>query len=202
MGMHILRPETDGQGAVAAKLALGRVFGSGNAFVPFVKAALYESLAAFGGVEVGAPPAKLERGCTGSPEAPRGMSKPRRATASATWADIRVGSRVPVCSVPVPSTASGLAPEQEFDTFTLRWRDWSPFTRQAQRTRAVANPPPMWADENDRVGRKDRPGRPMVVRAVLVAVASRLLGKLARVSQHIGELRPRLNRYGDRSFVV
>jgi hypothetical protein len=49
MGMRVLRPETDDQRALAAKLPRGRVFESGRAFVPFVKRPIYESLAAFGG---------------------------------------------------------------------------------------------------------------------------------------------------------
>src|SRR5215203_566666 len=50
MGMHALRPETDEQRQIAAKLPRGRVFASGRAFVPFVRAPLYEALTAFGGV--------------------------------------------------------------------------------------------------------------------------------------------------------
>ena len=52
MGMRVLRLETDEQRALAAKLPRGRVFESGRAFVPFVKRPIFESLAAFGGVEV------------------------------------------------------------------------------------------------------------------------------------------------------
>ena len=37
MGMRVLRPGTDEQRALAAKLPKGRVFGSGRAFVPFVE---------------------------------------------------------------------------------------------------------------------------------------------------------------------
>jgi hypothetical protein len=40
MGMQVLRPETGEQRALAAKLPKGRVFASGRAFVPFVKAAV------------------------------------------------------------------------------------------------------------------------------------------------------------------
>src|SRR4051812_23404994 len=48
MGMQVLRPDTGEQRALAAKLPRGRVFASGRAFVPFVKAAVYGPLAAFG----------------------------------------------------------------------------------------------------------------------------------------------------------
>src|SRR4051812_39368535 len=67
MGMRVLRPETDEQRALAAKLPRGRVFESGRAFVPFVKKGLYESLAAFGGVQLGDHPAGPETACTASP---------------------------------------------------------------------------------------------------------------------------------------
>ena len=50
MGMHVLRPETDEGRALAARLPRGRVFASGRGFVPFVKAGLYEALAAQAGV--------------------------------------------------------------------------------------------------------------------------------------------------------
>jgi hypothetical protein len=56
MGMATLRPATDEQKALAAKLPRGRVFASGRAFVPFVRAGLYESIvAAIGGVPQTAP---------------------------------------------------------------------------------------------------------------------------------------------------
>ncbi len=35
MGMQVLRPETDDQRALAAKLPRGRIFASGKGFVPF-----------------------------------------------------------------------------------------------------------------------------------------------------------------------
>jgi hypothetical protein len=44
MGMAALRLATDAQKALAAKLPKGRVFASGRAFVPFVRAELYEAI--------------------------------------------------------------------------------------------------------------------------------------------------------------
>src|SRR3954471_20225585 len=44
MGYRVLALTTEAQGHVAAKLPRGRLFESGSAFVPFVKAALYETL--------------------------------------------------------------------------------------------------------------------------------------------------------------
>ena len=51
MGMHVLRLETAEARELAAKLPQGRVFASGRAFVPFVKAGLYGSLAAIAQVD-------------------------------------------------------------------------------------------------------------------------------------------------------
>ena len=53
MGMRVLRPKTADQRALAAKLPRGRIFASGRGFVPFVKAGLYEALAATAGVSAG-----------------------------------------------------------------------------------------------------------------------------------------------------
>ena len=53
MGMRVLRLETDKARELAGKLPRGRVFASGRAFVPFVKAGLYEALAAFAEVSSG-----------------------------------------------------------------------------------------------------------------------------------------------------
>jgi hypothetical protein len=53
MGMHVMRPKTADQRALAAKLPRGRIFASGRGFVPFVRAGLYEALAAAGGVSAG-----------------------------------------------------------------------------------------------------------------------------------------------------
>src|SRR3954451_9263504 len=43
-GYRVLALTTEAQGHVAAKLSRGRLFENGRAFVPFVKAALYETL--------------------------------------------------------------------------------------------------------------------------------------------------------------
>src|SRR3954447_4652482 len=44
IGYRVLAVTTETQGHVAAKLRRGRLFENGRAFVPFVKAALYETL--------------------------------------------------------------------------------------------------------------------------------------------------------------
>src|SRR3954454_14043766 len=44
IGYRVLALTTEAQGHVAAKLSRGRLFENGRAFVPFVKAALYDTL--------------------------------------------------------------------------------------------------------------------------------------------------------------
>jgi hypothetical protein len=63
MGMQLLRIGSDEHRTLAAKLPRGRVFASGRAFVPFVKAGLYEALTALAGVPAAAISSK---GGTGS----------------------------------------------------------------------------------------------------------------------------------------
>ena len=53
MGMRVLRLETDKARELAGRLPRGRVFASGRAFVPFVKAGLYDALAALAEVSSG-----------------------------------------------------------------------------------------------------------------------------------------------------
>ena len=53
MGMRVLRLEADKARELAGRLPRGRVFASGRAFVPFVKAGLYDALAALAEVSSG-----------------------------------------------------------------------------------------------------------------------------------------------------
>src|SRR4051812_46026575 len=106
MGMQVLRPQTDEQRALAAKLPRGRVFASGRAFVPFVKPAVYGPLAAFGQVTGGEGPGKAEPACTAPASPPDGHAesggpggaKPAGGAGGpplpSTWADITAGSLV------------------------------------------------------------------------------------------------------------
>ena len=60
MGMQVLRLETGEHQELGAKLPAGRVFGSGKAFVPFVKGALFDQLAAAPGTFTPARPPEAE----------------------------------------------------------------------------------------------------------------------------------------------
>ncbi|WP_237480603.1 hypothetical protein [Lichenibacterium dinghuense] len=65
MGMQVLRLETSEHRELGAKLAAGRVFESGRAFVPFVKGALFDQLAATPGAFTPARPSEAEAPATG-----------------------------------------------------------------------------------------------------------------------------------------
>lgn len=123
MAMSVLRLSTDEHRAIASVIAGGKIFGSGKAFVPFVKGAAYDQLSAFPEAYLAAPPAEPE------PLAP----VPPITDVPSTRDAITVGSLV-------------LAPEEEsgwFESviveikpealFVLRWRDWPdlpPFVRR------------------------------------------------------------------------
>ena len=76
MGMRILRLTTDEGRELAAKLPRGRVFGSGRAFVPFVKAGLYDRLEAVAQASDGPFAAGTESAGTTPPSPPEGPVRP------------------------------------------------------------------------------------------------------------------------------
>ena len=125
MGMRVLRPETDEQRQIAAKLPRGRVFASGRAFVPFVRAPLYAAPAAFGGVAGPIPPETDEPGCTGAVGAPRaadeGEAEPHF---PATWADITVGSIVLASIDRSDGRWESVVVSVHGDLLKLIWRDY------------------------------------------------------------------------------
>lgn len=81
MGMQVLRLQTSEQVELAAKLPAGRVFESGRAFVPFVKGALFEQLAATPGVFTPPRPPETEVPAT-SPRKAQGGRPTRKAADS------------------------------------------------------------------------------------------------------------------------
>lgn len=74
MGMQVLRLETGEHQELGAKLPTGRVFGSGKAFVPFVKGALFDRLAATPGAFTPARPPEAEVPSTAPRKAQGGRS--------------------------------------------------------------------------------------------------------------------------------
>ena len=145
MGMRVLRPNTEEQRAVAAKLPKGRVFASGKAFVPFVAKPLYESLAAFSGVQVGVPPGKPKKGCTGSPGAPKGNSQGGEGQPPhlpATLVDIGPGSIVLATEGPEEGWFEAVVVTVEGEMLKLRWRDYPGTAAFSKRLTQVALLPP------------------------------------------------------------
>jgi hypothetical protein len=137
MGLRLLPVQTDMERALAAKVPRGRVFASGRAFVPFIKASLFTELQA-AALNSGAKPLKLLTGpaATGAgeptPVALTAAAKPAKGNGIAPvkqpcgWADIQVGSIVLGAAPPRRTEwfeCLVIAVEGE-DLFALRYCDW------------------------------------------------------------------------------
>lgn len=143
MGMRSLPIRTEVEQTLAAKLPRGRVFASGRAFVPFIKATLLGELQA-ATLTSGMPPLKVVGGADASAAgkandpAPAKLSK-TKGTAQVKqpcgWGDIQVGAIVLAAASPKYHEwheCLVLAVEGE-DLFTLRYCDWPkepPFARR------------------------------------------------------------------------
>lgn len=147
MGMTALRLATDAQKALAAKLPKGRVFASGRAFVPFVRAGLYEAIVAAAGVLAKNAPSACA-GSADSPKADAGAGGPAGAAKPATppqpvgWADIRVGSVVLATAGPDQGWYESEVIEILDDLMKLRWRSWPEEPVFARRFSQVGLLPP------------------------------------------------------------
>jgi len=126
MGMRVLRLKTDQQRAIAAKLPRGRVFGSGKALVPFVAKRLYESLAGFGGAEVGAQPGGPEPACAAAPGQDSGMPRgDGDSKLPASVDDLEAGHVVLACEGPALGWYEAIVIKvDDDDLVTLKWRDF------------------------------------------------------------------------------
>jgi hypothetical protein len=143
MGLRLLPVQTDLERALAAKLPKGRVFASGRAFVPFIKAALFTELQA-AALNTGVKPLKLLTGPapigTGEPTPAMPLS-PLKSNGTVPvkqpcgWADIQVGSIVLAAAPPRLTEwfeCLVIALERE-DLFIVRYCDWPkepPFKRR------------------------------------------------------------------------
>src|SRR4051812_40519475 len=100
MNMRVLRVRTDEHRALAAQLPHGRVFASGRAFVPFVKASLFMALQTAAQGAADANLIKLAVNTDDSSEAklptaePKPTAGPSNGKAPCGWADIGVGNVV------------------------------------------------------------------------------------------------------------
>lgn len=148
MGLRHLPINTDAERALAAKVPKGRVFASGKAFVPFVKAALFLELQT-AALNSGIKPLQLLTGPTPSgvneptPTAPEPAAPSKLSKANGSgpgkqpcgWADIQVGAIVLAAAPPRHTEwyeCVVIAIEGE-DQFTLRYCDWPnepPFVRR------------------------------------------------------------------------
>lgn len=106
MGLCALRIANDELAALAAKLPRGKLFDSGNAFVPFVSRGLFDTLNAAGEAagdllqrpasplhERPAKPRRAAASAVSGPNKREGVT-PQPYTLPATWADISIGSLV------------------------------------------------------------------------------------------------------------
>ena len=132
MGMRVLTVCDDDHRSLAGSLPQGRIFAaSGKAFVPFVKAGLFDRLLAAAGLPdtpmpvkaatkpAGAPPAA--KGGDGGPDAPGGASKP-----PFDWADIAINSLVlATTGGPQEGWFEAVVRYTKADEHVvLVWRDW------------------------------------------------------------------------------
>ena len=140
MSLRVLRVRTDEHRALAAQLPHGRVFASGRAFVPFVKAALFLQLQTAAQAAVDASRAKLAASTADSSEGekpPTSEPKPREGAATGkapcSWADIDVGSLVLATEGPSEGWWESVVLEKNAELFTLKWRDWPDLPRFVRR---------------------------------------------------------------------
>lgn len=139
MGMHVFRPATDEHRALAAKLPIGRVFGSGKAFVPFVKSGLYAALAGAAGVSAteAAQPRKTP------PTAPLGQPEGMpTGSPAATFAEIGVGSLVLARDNPDEAWFKAIVLKLAGDKATLAWSDYPDYPRFSRRLWQLGLMPP------------------------------------------------------------
>src|SRR4051812_13706104 len=139
MGLRVLRVRTDEHRALAAQLPHGRVFASGRAFVPFVKASLFIALQAAAQAAADTNSAKLVASADDSSEAkrltvePKSPAGPVNRKAPCGWADVDVGSLVLATEGPGDGWWECLVLEAEAELFTLKWRDWPDLPRFVRR---------------------------------------------------------------------
>lgn len=152
MGMQLIRVTGDDLEAHAADLPRGKVFASGNAFVPFVARPKYDRLIAL--AEAAGTLTTPERPAEATDIADEGASaaggvagvegegvEPHR---PGTWADIMVGSLVLVSEGDTQgwweAVVLELAPADalEDDLFTLSFRDFPDYAKQVSRRADLA----------------------------------------------------------------
>jgi hypothetical protein len=121
MGIQTLRVESDEHRALAAKIPRGKIFASGRAFVPLIRAALYDQLVTAAG---------------GTPtEAP---SSVRKGDLAAQWDNIDVGCWVLACTDWREGWWESHVLEVKGDLLKLKFRHWPDVPPFSQRRTQVA----------------------------------------------------------------
>lgn len=129
MGMASLKLETDEVRAIAEKLPAGKIFDSGKAFVPFVKATVYEAIVKQlpEGVEPPKPrPPTPKAQKPGIPPATYAkLPEGTKIEIATDWSKLAIGSLV----LATEGKGEGwfecvVVAIGERDTFWLKWQDW------------------------------------------------------------------------------
>jgi len=125
MDYYALDASADGIASIVAALPAGRVFASGRAFVPFVKASVFEALAAAAGVPADspAPRPKVDAQKPAAGATAVAASAPRHAPPD--WSQIKVGSVVLASEGQSEGWFEAVVVElKSEDQFIVKWRDW------------------------------------------------------------------------------
>jgi hypothetical protein len=133
MGMHVLEISDDTHQSLAAGLPHGRLFESGKAFVPFVKAEVFSRLVAAAGLPDDAVPVRASSKATGAPPSSGGGASGAsgaggpggRFKVPADWPGIERGCLVLACAGPQEGWFEAIIMYTKADdAFELQWRDW------------------------------------------------------------------------------
>jgi hypothetical protein len=161
MGMSLLPVKTDAERALAAKVPKGRVFASGRAFTPFVKATLFAELQA-AAPQATMPPNDAAERLSAASDQPNGPA-PEGTTVAAPipgggaplakqhggWGDIQVGSIVLAAAGPTHLSwheCEVLAIDAG-GVLTLRYADWPDEPHIARRAEEVGLMHPAYQPE-------------------------------------------------------
>ncbi|MBO1021139.1 hypothetical protein IPV08_14290 [Methylobacterium sp. SD274] len=133
MGMHVLEISNDTHHSLAAGLPHGRLFESGKAFVPFVKAEVFDRLVAAAGLpDITVPISASGKGASAPPASGGGASGAAgaggpggRFKAPTDWPEIERGCLVLACAGPQEGWFEAIIMYTKADdAFELQWRDW------------------------------------------------------------------------------
>lgn len=135
MGMMVLPISTAEQRALADQLPAGKIFGSGKAFVPFVKAALYDQLIAHIPLKDQVRPLRLVKADEPTGGAEGGTADPAASTPTrpgktppmsmpADWSGIVPGSVVLANETPDEGWWAAVVVSTEGYLANLKWRDF------------------------------------------------------------------------------